>query len=124
MASNIPVLSGRQWAKIENILPATKRDPLLITAVLFHEVSGEPVREAAAAFGLSKTRLNEGHRAIAADLPQILELLGLEPADQLARRRGGRVYAGDPEMTAAIAAIRLQNFAQAMRAGRQGSSTR
>jgi hypothetical protein len=115
-----PLMSDTKWRKIAPLLPANRRDRQVIEAILFREHSGWSLTDTAALFGLTRVRLYQWHTAIAADLPRILAVLGLEPADQLMRRRGGRAfYRDDAEMADAIAAIKLRNFAEALRAGRR-----
>ena len=88
---SIPMLSDAQWRKISPLLPETKRDPVPIAAILYLEHSGQSLRHTAEIFRLSRSRLNEWHRALNADgsLAQIMTVLKLEAAGPLARRRGG-----------------------------------
>ena len=43
----VPLLTAAQWRKIATILPENRRDPLVISAILFREHSGEPIRAVA-----------------------------------------------------------------------------
>jgi len=115
---SIRVLTNRQWRLIENILPPTRHDPAVISAILYRQHSGQSLSHAAELFGVTRARLHEWDRALAADgsLAQILKALKLEPASALARRRGGRpFYHRDPKMVAAVTELRLRNFADALR---------
>jgi hypothetical protein len=119
MGSNL-LLTNRQWRKISELLAENRRDAVMIEAVLYREFSGQSLIHAAEVFGLTRVRLHEWHRAIAADgsLARIMAALKLEPASALMRRRGGRpFYHRDAKMVAAVAQIRLQNFCEALRAG-------
>ena len=122
---SIPMLSDAQWRKISPLLPETKRDPVPIAAILYLEHSGQSLRHTAEIFRLSRSRLNEWHRALNADgsLAQIMTVLKLEAAGPLARRRGGgpEWYArpGPEAQAAAVTEIRVRSFGAALRAGRR-----
>jgi hypothetical protein len=94
----------------------------MITALLFYEFSGSRCATSATNTGCREPTCSEWHQALEADgsLADIMATLKLEPASALARRRGGRpFYHRDQAMVAAVAELRLQNFAEALRAGRR-----
>jgi len=121
MGSDIPGLSDRQWRRIESILPPNKRDPAMISALLFRHTSGCGLRDIAQWSGCSRTRLSEWDRALGADgtLRQIMKTLKLEPASSLLWSGGGqRSHFSDRKVTDGVTAIRFQNFRDALRASR------
>jgi hypothetical protein len=115
-------LSEAQWRKIERYLPETRRDQLMIEAVLYRRFSGQSLSEVAALFSITRVRLHQWHHALDADgsLTKVMAALRLEPAGPLARCRSGSrpTYHNNPEMIAAVAAIRMQSFRQALRGSR------
>jgi hypothetical protein len=122
--SSVPLLSDAQWSRIENILPENRRDRTVITAILYLEHSGQPMRHVGEQYGLSQTRLHEWHRAIEADgtLGRIMVALKLEPAS--APARGDRPFhSHNPAMVAQVTALRLRNFGDALRAGSKRSES-
>ena len=78
--ASAPLLTALQFKKIELHLPASRRDRRMISAILYRASSGQSVREAADAFGVTKTQLNEWEAAISGELPGILQALRLEVA--------------------------------------------
>jgi hypothetical protein len=66
VGSNIPALSETKWRSIERYLPPSKRDPVVIAAVLYREVSGEGLRDTATLSGISRSKLDEWRRALGA----------------------------------------------------------
>jgi hypothetical protein len=124
MTAPVPLLSARQWKQIVELLPNNRRDPMLVAAILFREVSGSGIREVAKSYGISRSRLHEWNRALETGgiLANVLDTLRLEPAGPLARRGGGPAwYANNEGLAAAIAAIRLDEFRQALRSGRHSA---
>ena len=122
--SSVPLLSDAQWSRIENILPENRRDRTVITAILYLEHSGQPLRHVGEQYGLSQTRLHEWHHAIEADgtLGRIMAALKLEPAS--APARGDRPFhSHNPAMVAQVTALRLRNFGDALRAGSKRSES-
>jgi hypothetical protein len=117
--SNMGFLTERQWRQIESILPQTRRDRLVIEAILYREFSGQSLAEVAEVFALTKVRLHQWHHAIAAELPQIMATLRLERASASARCRSGSrpTYRDNPAMVAAVGELRLRKFRQALRGG-------
>jgi transposase len=117
---SIPMLSDAQWRKISPLLPETKRDPRMVSAILYLEHSGQSLRHTAEVFAVTKSRLGEWHGALAVDggLARIMTMLKLKAAGPLARRGGGgpEWYArpGREAQAAAVTAIRLQNFGAAL----------
>jgi hypothetical protein len=118
MMSAVPLLSARQWNEIIELLPTNRRNPILIAAILFHQTSGCGLREVAQSYGVSRSRLHEWSKALEIDgsLANVLETLQLNPAGPLARRGGGPAwYAHNKALAAEIAAIKLNEFRQALR---------
>ena len=87
--SSKSALSDAQWRKIERYLPETRRDRLMIEAILFREFSGQSLTDVAELFGITRVRLFQWEHAIEAVLPAIMAALRLEPAGPLARCRSG-----------------------------------
>ena len=102
--SSKSALSDRQWRRIEKLLPANRRDRLMIEAVLFREFSGQSLSDVAELFGITRVRLHQWHHAIEADLPAIMAAVRLEPAGRSARCSSGSrpTYHNDPAMMAAV----------------------
>jgi hypothetical protein len=116
MASS-PQLTAAQWRRIAPILPENRRDRLMISAILFRQFSGTGLRDAAAWFGVTRVRLSEWTMALEADgsLARLMKLLRLKPASRLGSS-GRHSYQGrDAKMAAAITAIRLADFREALR---------
>jgi hypothetical protein len=123
MSSN-PLLSAAQWRAIAPLLPEKlRRDQHAIEAILFREFSGRSLTETSEIFAITRVRLHSWHNAIEADgsLRRIMAVLKLEPANPLARARTGERsrHHNNPEMVAAIAAIRMRGFRDALREGRR-----
>ena len=106
--SSVPLLSDAQWSRIENILPESRQDRTVITAILYLEHCGQPLRHVGEQYGLSQTRLHEWHRAIEADgtLGRIMAALKLEPASAPARS-DRPFHSHNPAMVAQVTALRL-----------------
>lgn len=118
MGSDIPALSDRQWKRIAPLLPESKRDPVMIAALLFRHTSGAGLRDIAQWSGCSRTRLGEWDVALSADgtLSRIMKILKLERADALCWSSGGkRWYSRDKKVAASVTAVRFQNFRSALR---------
>jgi hypothetical protein len=115
------MLSARQWRAISKILPATKRDPVVIAALLYREFTGEGLRHVGEVFGVSRSKLDEWHRALEHDdsLARVMKVLKLPSASPLARSMGGRrsnVYCGgDKTRQEKVLAVRFRNFRAALR---------
>ncbi|MBT1512567.1 hypothetical protein KIP88_18855 [Bradyrhizobium sp. SRL28] len=110
-------MTEAQWTKIARLLPASRHNRQMVEAVLYREFTGQSLAEVSEAFGIAKVRLHQWQHAIAAELPQIMATLKLEPASPHARTRGGHrpSYHNNPEMLAAIVAIRMRDFRAALR---------
>ena len=122
--SSVPLLSDAQWHLIEDILPENRRDQTVITAILYLEHSGQPLRHVGEQYGVSQSRLHEWHLAIQADdtLARGMAALKLDPAS--APARGDRpFYSHNPAMVAQVTALRLRNFGDALRAGSKRSES-
>jgi hypothetical protein len=121
--SSQSVLSDAQWRKIEKLLPENRRDPGLITAVLYREHSGQSLSEVAEVFGITRVRLHQWTHALEADgsLARVMAALRLEPASRSVRSLSGNrpFYHRDPAMMAEISALRIGSFREALRAGRR-----
>jgi hypothetical protein len=117
MTSAIPHLSDSQWSQIVELLPSNRRDPAMITALLFRETSGCGLRDVSRCFGVTRTRLSEWDQSLRdGTLLAIMTALGLVPATPLARRAGGPAwYANNPDLVAKIAALRLDQFRRELR---------
>ena len=113
--ASAPLLTARQFKKIEPYLPASRRDRRIISAVLYRITSGRSVREAADAFGITKTKLHEWERALASELPAILHALRLEAASPRVQRRGGQGWQRTPDVYDRVTALRLEHFGAALR---------
>ena len=115
-------LTAAQWRKIEKILPEKMRNQVMIEAILYREFSGRSLTQVSETFGLTRIRLHTWHTALEADgrLRKIMAALKLEPAGPLARCRSGSrpTYWRNQAMVDAVAAIRLQNFREALRGSR------
>jgi hypothetical protein len=113
MSSSIPTLSAAQWRKIAPLLPPTKRDVVMIRALLFRQTSGCGLRDVAQWFDLSRPRLSEWDLALRGDgsLVQVMEALKLDRASG----GGWRCYSRDKKVAAAVTAIRFQNFRETLR---------
>jgi hypothetical protein len=118
--SSKSALSNAQWRKIERYLPETRRNRLMIEAILFREFSGQSLTDVAEVFGITRVRLFQWEHAIEAVLPAIMAALRLESAGPLARCRSGSrpSYRRDQAMVDAVAAIRFQSFREALRGSR------
>ena len=113
--ASAPTLNAAQWQLIVDELPATRRDRLMISAILFRVSSGQSVRETAAVFGVAKTKLHEWGTAVEPVLPGILQTLRLEPAGPRMRRAGGADWRKRSGIYEGVSALRLQDFGQALR---------
>jgi hypothetical protein len=115
----IPTLTKRQWRTIEGILPANRRDPMMIAAILYRETAGASVRDTCQIYGLTKSRLSEWSAGLSESgaLVRILAELKLERAGPLQWRRGGcawyKRYAVDQGR--GVEAVRLARFGDALR---------
>jgi hypothetical protein len=65
--SPVPRLTAVQWRAIASILPSTKRDPVVITALIYRATTATSLRDTAALFGTSRARLHEWEAALTAD---------------------------------------------------------
>jgi hypothetical protein len=110
-----PALNERQWNRIAELLPETRRDRVVIEAILFRAHSGRSLAEVSETFEVKRSTLHLWQVAIATKLPAIMAALKLEPASPLARSRGGSRHHHSTEMQATIAAIRMQGFRDALR---------
>ena len=122
--SSVPLLSDAQWRLIEDILPENRRDRTVITAILYLEHSGQPLRHVGEQYGLSQTRLHEWHHAIETDgsLTRLMAALKLERAS--AMDRGDQPFhSHNAAMVAQVTALRLRLFGDALRAGSQRSES-
>jgi hypothetical protein len=122
--SSVPLLSDTQWHRIETILPENRRDRTVITAILYLEHSGQPLRHVGEQYGLSQTRLHEWHGVIAADgsLTRVMAALKLDRASAL--DRGDQPFhSHNAAMVAQVTALRLRLFGDALRAGSQRSES-
>jgi hypothetical protein len=121
MGSDIPQLSDRQWNRIVSILPETKGDRLVISALLFRHTSGCGLRDIAQWAGLTRSRLGEWDRALTADgtMAQIMKTLKLDRAGPLCWSAGGKRWQSrDKNVAAGVTAVRFQNFREALRGSR------
>ena len=115
--SSIPMLTAARWRRIENILPQNRRDPVVISAILYREHSGQSLRHAGEAYGISRARLDEWSRALEADgsVTKMMTALKLKAAGPLVRRAGGRPwYHRNQALAAEVVAIKLAEFRQAL----------
>ena len=87
----------------------------MISAILYRASSGQSVREAADAFGVTKTKLNEWERALAGELPGIMQALRLEVASSRVHRRGGQGWQRTPNVYDRVTALQLEHFGAALR---------
>jgi hypothetical protein len=116
----IPTLTKRQWRTIEGILPANRRDPMMIAAILYRETAGASVRDTCQIYGLTKSRLSEWSAGLSESgaLVRILAELKLERAGPLQWRRGGtsswQRYSTDGGRS--VVAMKLDRFAEQLRA--------
>jgi hypothetical protein len=117
MGSDIPALSEAKWQRIAKLLPESKRDPVMIAALLFRHTSGCGLRDVAQWAGVSRTRLSEWDQALAADrsLERIMKALKLERANSLMWSSGGQRSWRDSKVAAGVTAIKFQNFRDALR---------
>ena len=99
--TSAPILSDAKWRKIGIDLPTTRRDRLMISALLFRTTTGQSVRETAAVFGVAKTKLHEWGNALEGVLPGILQTLQLEPAGLECGVRAARIGVSALEFTRA-----------------------
>jgi hypothetical protein len=118
--SGIPMLSAAQWRLIESLLPETRRDRRMISAIVFREIDGASLRQVCAWFDVTRTRLCEWTATLEADgtLTKILSNLGLKRAGPLQWRRGGtsswQRYSTDGGRS--VVAMKLDRFAEQLRA--------
>ena len=110
-----PLLTAKQFRLIEDDLPATKRDRVMISALLYRASSGQSLRETAEAFGVSRARLHEWECALASELPGIMHALHLEAALPRVQRPGGTGWRRHPDLYGRLQALHLQDFGQALR---------
>jgi transposase len=112
-----PTLSDAQWRKIENDLPAKRRDRQVISAVLYRASSGQSLRDVATAYGITRARLSEWETLLEAEsvLPKLMQKLGLDAAGSLAWRGGGQAWQRRHNCAADVTALRLEKFGQALR---------
>ena len=110
-------LSERQWAAITKLLPENRRDRQMIEAIAYRRFSGQSLAEVSGTFGVTKVRLHTWEQAIAHELPAIMKALKLKPASALASTHSGHrpSYYHNPEMLAAIVALRMRGFRDALR---------
>ena len=120
--SSKSLLSERHLQTIEHHLPEKRRDRRVVEAILFRKFSRQGLTEVCETFEVTRTRRHPCTVEVEANgtLPAIMEALKLKPAGAAARSRGGSrpTYWRDEAMVAAVAAIRFQNFRQALRAAR------
>ena len=110
-----PTLSDAKWRKIVSDLPLKRRDRAVISALLYRASSGQSLRDVAEAYGISRTRLSEWDALLVAEMPKLVQKLGLEPAGSLAWRGGGQAWQRRTTCAADVTALRLRNFGQALR---------
>jgi hypothetical protein len=116
--AKIPRLSAVQWRSIENDLPLSRRDRLVISALVFRATEARSLRECSEIFGVSRARLNEWEHAVESALPRILRKLRLEPATDLMRLRlhGGQDWRKrHPGLYESSMARRVEDFGRALR---------
>jgi len=108
------MLSDDHWRKIENDLPAKRRDRAVISALLYRASSGQSLRDVSDAYGISRSRLSEWDARLAAEMPKLMRKLKLKDASHLMWRSGGQAWQrrhGYAEVTA----LRLADFGRALR---------
>jgi hypothetical protein len=112
-----PRLSAAQWRLIKTDLPASRRDPVVIAALIFRAVEARSLRECSEIFGISRARLNEWEHDLSSAIPKILRKLHLKPAGHLMRLRlhGGQDWRKRHGIYQASMDYRLQGFNQALR---------
>ena len=113
--ASAPLLTALQFKKIELHLPGSRRDRRIISAILYRSCTGQSVREAADAFGVTRTKLNSWERALASELPGIMGTLQLEAASSHMQRRGGQSWRRRPDVYERVTALRLKDFRAALR---------
>jgi hypothetical protein len=113
MNSN-PMLSERQWKLVSALLPENRRNQSMVEAVLFREFSGQSITEISWQFGTTRAKLHAWTHALAADLPEVMAALKLEPS----RARGKVFYGNGTAQAAEIASLRIGNFREALRGRR------
>jgi hypothetical protein len=95
-----------------------------MTAILYLEHSGQPLRHVGEQYGLSQTRLHEWHCAIEVDgtLARVMAALKLDRASALdcADRP---FHSHNAATVAQVTALRLRNFGDALRAGSKRSES-
>jgi hypothetical protein len=114
----VPTLSVGQWRKIEPLLAANRRDRRMITALLFRETTAVGLRDVCSEFQVTRSRLSEWHRALAADgtLALVMKTLRLEPAGALMWSGGGvQSWRRGQDAGRAVMAVRLRNFRDSLR---------
>jgi hypothetical protein len=57
--ARVPTLTAAQMRKIERHLPPTRRDPVVISAMLFRETHGASLRDTCQWYGVTRSRLAE-----------------------------------------------------------------
>ena len=110
-----PLLTMKQFRSIEPDLPVSRRDRLVISAVLFRATSGQSLRETSESFGVSRVRLNEWEHALDCVLARIMHKLRLAPAPASMLRRGGQDWRKRSGVYERVTTLRLQDFGTALR---------
>ena len=113
---DVPLISHKQLDLIVDLLPPSRRDPVLVTAILYRAFSGGSLRDVAELFPVTRCRLHEGERDLAAVLPRILRTLRLRPLPSAMYRRGGGQdwRRRTPGVHERVVAYQLQEFGEAL----------
>ena len=119
MATTAPLLTTAEIRRIAPYLPRKRDDPVIISAIVFRNWSGESLRHIATWYGVTvgrvqtwETQLRDGGQ-----LAAIMKELGLPHASALQWVNGGQVSAWrNPDTAKRIAALRFTQFRDALRA--------
>ena len=117
MGFQIRPYPNRNGARSSGCCRESRRDRQMIEAILFREFSGQSLTDVAELFGVTRVRCISGNMRSRLELPAIMAALKLEPAGTARQRcrSGSRHHHRDPAMIAAIAAIRMRGFKDALR---------
>lgn len=110
-----PMLSATQFKRIEAELPPKRRNLAVISALVYRNSSGQSLRDVAEAYGISRTRLSEWDALLVAEMPKLMQKLGLDAAGWLAWRGGGQAWQRRHNCAAGVTAFRLESFDRALR---------
>jgi hypothetical protein len=120
MPTSAPLLTDRQWARIERHLPAKKRKREIVSALVFRRWSGSSLRHVAGWYdGITVARLQSWEQQLLAggELPVIMKQLKLPEASPRMWSSGGQQQRWrNADMANRIVALRFTEFREALRA--------